>query len=78
MAKYRIYVIDSEDRIQKCCVRQCDTDEEARNEAAGVLDDFARAEVWAGILWIDTVRRAPPPPPRRPAAPELRRISLPA
>ena len=46
MARYRIYVLDSDDRVANLVEREMEDDAAAMNAAELLRGDFSAAEVW--------------------------------
>ena len=75
MARYRIYVLDSDDRIAVVVEREIESDAAATRAAEALRGDSSAAEVWRGA---DLVARtgavfAPFNAPRSPNRSQLRR-----
>lgn len=48
MARYRIYVLDSDDRVASLVEREMDNDADAMSAAEAMRGESSAAEVWLG------------------------------
>lgn len=58
MAEYRVYLLDTADRIRDYQVIRCETDEDATQAAAALLNLHPGVEVWAGARLVRRLKAA--------------------
>jgi hypothetical protein len=75
MASYRIYVLDSDDRIAATVEREIENDAAATRAAEALRGDCSAAEVWRGAELVTRTGAvfAPFNTPRSPRRPQFRR-----